>query len=74
MDVLSSQSATEKERASKVLSNHYPEVGRSHSRLRPWVGGQEKERKWRSEACPGQLACGPGAGLQSEAEYLCWTA
>lgn len=63
----------EKERASKVLSNHHSEAGRSLSRLRPWVGGQGKERRWRSEACPGQLACGPGAGLPWEAEYLCWT-
>lgn len=74
IDVPSSQSTTEGERASKMLSNQHSEVGRDLSRLRPGVGGSEKERRWRSEAFPGQLASGPGAGLPFEVEYLCWTA
>lgn len=74
IDVPSSQSATEVERASKMLSNQHSEAGRDLSRLRPGVGEAEKERRWRSEAFPGLLASGPGTGLPLEVDYLCWTA
>ncbi|MEJ1278618.1 hypothetical protein NN561_009540 [Cricetulus griseus] len=67
------QLLAEGERASKALSNQLSKVGRDLSRLRPGVGGLEKERRWRSEACPGQPASGPRAGLAREARCFCWT-
>lgn len=63
IDVPSSQSATEGERASKMLSNQHSEVGRDLSRLRPGVGGSEKGRRSEDGGVrrfPGSWPPGPG--------------